>query len=298
VHRSRTPGQQSRIRDEDAAARSDEDVGPMTTMNTPLPHVRESGAGTSVVCLHANASSSAQWRPLMERLASRFRVVAPDLYGAGNSAEWPSDRVITVADELALLRPVLAAAGTPFVLVGHSYGGAVALIAALAERQRLAALVVYEPTLFALIDPDAARPNDADGIRDAVDDAGQALDAGDLDGAARRFIDYWSGAGSWDRVPAHRKPAMTAAVTKVRRWRHALFSEPTPLAAFAALDVPVLVLSGERSTAAARGVVERLMRVLPRAELVEFAGLGHMGPVTDPATVDPVIAEFIERAKR
>ena len=262
---------------------------------TPLPHVRASGAGTSVVCLHANASSSAQWRPLMERLAPRFRVVAPDLYGAGGSPEWPSDRVITIADELALLRPVLAAAGMPLVLVGHSYGAAVALIAALAERRRLAALVVYEPTLFALVDADTARPNDADGIRDAVNDAAQALDKGDLDGAARRFIDYWSGAGSWDRVPGHRKPALAAAITKIRRWGHALFGEPTPLAAFAALDLPVLVLAGGRSTAAARAVVERLRRILPRAEFVEFAGLGHMGPVTDPATVDPVITAFLER---
>ena len=264
-------------------------------MHTTLPHVRESGAGIGVVCLHANASSSAQWRPLMERLAPRARVVAPHLYGSGGSPEWPSDTVITLADELALLRPVLADAGSPFVLVGHSYGAAVALLAALAERKRLAALVVYEPTLFALIDADAAPPNDADGIRDAVRDAGQALDDADLDGAARRFIDYWSGAGSWDRIPEHRKPALAASISKIRRWGHALFGEPTPLAAFAALDLPVLVLSGGRSTASARGVVERLARVLPRAEYVEFAELGHMGPVTDPATVDPVIAGFLER---
>ena len=264
----------------------------------PTPHVREAGSGTSVVCLHANASSSAQWRPLLERLAPRFRVVAPDLYGAGNSPEWPSDRVIALADEVALLRPVLAAAGTPFVLIGHSYGAAVALVAALAERSRLAALVVYEPTLFALIDADGPPPNDADGIRDAVRDASQALDGGDIDAAARRFIDYWSGVGSWDRLPAHRKPAVAASITKIRRWGHALFSEPTPLAAFAALDLPVLVLSGARSTAAARGVVRRLARVLPRAELVEFPELGHMGPVTDPATVDPVIAEFVGRVAR
>jgi len=32
---------------------------------------------------------------------------------------------------------------------------------------------------------------------------------------------------------------------------------------------------------------------LPRVEVVEFAGLGHMGPVTDPATVDPVIERFL-----
>ena len=274
-----------------AGGRPDQDAG----MTEPRPHVREAGAGAPVVCLHSNASSSAQWRPLMARLAPRFHVLAPDLHGAGSSPEWPSDTVITLADELALIEPVLASAGAPLVLVGHSYGAALALLAALAHRPRLAALVVYEPTLFALIDADAAPPNDADGIRDAVADCARALHRGDLDAAAKRFIDYWSGAGSWERVPEQRKPALAASITKVRRWGHALFGEATPLAAFASLDVPVLVLTGGRSTAAARGVVRLLLRTLPRAERVEFAELGHMGPVTDPDRVDPVIVDFLQR---
>jgi pimeloyl-ACP methyl ester carboxylesterase len=264
-----------------------------TAMNRPAPHVRESGAGPGVVCLHANASSSAQWRGLIERLSPRMHVFAPDLYGAGNSPEWPSERTITLADEVALLEPVLRTAGTPFALVGHSYGAAVALIAALAHRERLAALVLYEPTLFALIDADGPSPNDADGIRDAVADAARALDRGDLDAATRRFIDYWSGSGSWDRVPEQRKPALAKAIANVRRWEHALFGETTPLAAFASLEMPVLVLTGGRSTASAHGVVRQLLGTLPRAEVVEFPGLGHMGPVTDAATVDPVIAQFL-----
>ena len=37
---------------------------------------REAGAGVPVVCIHASASSSGQWRPLMERLAGRFRSLA------------------------------------------------------------------------------------------------------------------------------------------------------------------------------------------------------------------------------
>jgi pimeloyl-ACP methyl ester carboxylesterase len=264
-----------------------------TAMNPPLPHVRESGAGPGLVCLHANASNSAQWRGLMERLSPRMHVLAPDLYGAGSTAEWPSDRTIALADEVALLEPVLRTAGTPFALVGHSYGAAVALIAALAHRERLAALVLYEPTLFALIDADGAPPNDADGIRDAVADAALALDRDDLDGAARRFIDYWSGQGSWDRVPEQRRPALAKAIANVRRWKHALFGEATPLASFASLDMPVLILTGGRSTASAHGVVRRLVRILPRCEIVEFPELGHMGPVTDAASVDPVIARFL-----
>jgi pimeloyl-ACP methyl ester carboxylesterase len=80
-------------------------------MPVPEPFCREAGAGPGVVCLHSNASSSAQWRGLMDRLAPNFQVLAPDSYGSGKSPEWHSDRVIALSDEVALIEPVLARAG-------------------------------------------------------------------------------------------------------------------------------------------------------------------------------------------
>ena len=76
-------------------------------MTAREPFVRSAGSGPGVVCLHSNASSSSQWRALMELLAPRLRVLAVDSYGSGKSLEWPSDRVITLGDEVALIEPVL-----------------------------------------------------------------------------------------------------------------------------------------------------------------------------------------------
>jgi pimeloyl-ACP methyl ester carboxylesterase len=261
------------------------------------PFVREAGrSGPAVVCLHANASSSSQWRGLLELLAPSYRAFAPDSYGSGRSPEWHSDRIITLGDEAALMEPVLARAGAPLALVGHSYGGAVALKAALANPGRVRALVLYEPTLFSLIEADRRAPNDADGIRGAVARASAALDGGDGDGAARHFIDYWMGESAWRHTPEPRKPAIVASIANIRRWAHALMTEPAPLAAFRALDVPVLYMVGKRSTAAARGVARLLAPVLPRVEVMEFEALGHMGPVTDPDPVNAAIAAFLRRA--
>jgi len=263
---------------------------------TEKPYVREAGAGPGVVCIHSNASNSSQWRGLMELLSPRFKVFAPDSYGSGKSPEWPSDRLIRLRDELELMQPVLVDAGSPLTLVGHSYGAAVALMAALDNPGRVRAMALYEPTLFALLDAEAPPPNQADGIRRAVAASSLALDDGDRETAGESFIDYWMGAGAWRQMPEQRRPPVAASVVNIRRWAHALFTEPTPLAAFRELEVPVLYMIGRQTTASARGVARLLTAALPQVEVLEFEGLGHMGPVTHPELVNEAIARFLDRA--
>lgn len=259
------------------------------------PFFREAGTGPGVVCLHANASTCGQWRAFMERLAPKFRVLALDSYGSGKSPEWPSDREIALRDELAFIEPVLERAGSRIAVAGHSYGGAIALIAALSRPDQIRALAVYEPTLFALVDAESPPPNDADGIRNAVADAVQALEADDKDSAAKHFIDYWMGTGSWARMSHQQKAPIADSVRNVRRWAHALFTEPTPLSAFRSLDIPVLYMLGERSTRSAHAVADLLTGVLPDVEVVEFKGLGHMGAVTHAEQVNQAIEGFLGR---
>ncbi len=174
-------------------------------MNMRAPELsagyREAGSGPGVVCLHANASSAAQWRALMQSLARERHVLAADSYGSGQSPAWTADQPWTLHDEVRLLQPVFARAGAPLALVGHSYGGAVALVAAARAPQRISALVLYEPTLFSLIDAASPAPNEADGIRDVASHARAALASGDRSAAAQQFIDYWMGSGAWAAKP-------------------------------------------------------------------------------------------------
>lgn len=260
----------------------------------PAPFAREAGAGPGIVCLHANASSSSQWRGLMEMLAARYRVLAPDSLGAGRSSPWPAGHDVSLRDEVDFLEPVFARARDPFVLVGHSYGAAVALVAAVMHPQRVRALVLYEPTLFSLLDAHAPPPNEADGIRGVAQRAGAALDEGDADKAAGCFIDYWMGAGAWARTPEPRRPAITESVRNVRSWARALFGEPTPLAVFSQLEMPVLYMTGKESPVSSLGVARLLVPALPRVRSMEFEGLGHMGPITHPDIVNTAIARYLE----
>ena len=187
----------------------------MATMAPARAYVREAGTGPAVVCIHASASSSAQWRPLMDRLAGRYRTLAVDLYGSGRSPRWPDDRALSLADEVALLEPVLAEAGDRFHLIGHSYGGAVALKAALADPGRLRSLVVYEPVLFSvLLAEDATQPA-AREIVAVRDDTVAAIVGGDPRASGARFLDYWMGAGTWAGMPEPRREAVATAMGSV-----------------------------------------------------------------------------------
>jgi pimeloyl-ACP methyl ester carboxylesterase len=266
-------------------------------MLPPAPYVREAGSGTSIVCIHSSASSSGQWRPLMERLADRFRIIAADLYGSGKTPAWPDDRPMYLDDEVALLEPVFQSAGERFHLVGHSFGAAIALKAALSNSDRLLSLVLYEPVLFSVLVADAPEAPPAREILSTRDDTTRLVNERDLNASAQRFIDYWMGDGAWAATPEARRAGLAAAMPAVTREWHAAFHEPTPLHAFAAVDMPTLLMTGTNSKASARAVARLLMQVLPRVQVEEIAGVGHMAPVTHPDRVNPLIERFLEAAQ-
>jgi pimeloyl-ACP methyl ester carboxylesterase len=84
-------------------------------------------------------------------------------------------------------------------------------------------------------------------------------------------------------------------MANIRDWGHACLSEAAPLRAFSWLGAPVLLMVGRNSPASSRAVVQLLTQALPRVEVYEFDGIGHMGPVTHPEAVNRVIVRFLER---
>ena len=252
-------------------------------------YFREAGSGTAVLCLHCSASTSGQWRPLMEQLGERYHVIAPDLYGCGKSPAWPGERPMWLDDQIDLLAPAFERAGERFHLVGHSYGGAIALKAALRFTAKLESLVLYEPVLFSVLLDAAPHSPPAREILAVRDDVLAAEPAA----AAERFIDYWMGKGTWAATPDPRRAALVDAVQAQKPEWHSACHEPTPLEALAALDVPALLMTGTSSTAAARAVARLVGGVLPRVRVEEIEGLGHMAPVTHPAAVNARIERFL-----
>jgi len=239
-----------------------------------------------VVLLHSSGSSGAQWRALIDELSGRYLVVAPDLYGYGATAPWPGRGAFSLAHEAEIVHALLERIGEPAHLVGHSYGGAVALHVARLRGERLRSLTVIEPVAFHLLSDRAEIVELANGVA-------RALACGDYAGGFGTFVDYWSGPGSWDAIPAAKRAAMAARLPKVALDFHATLNEPAGLADFSAMALPTLVLLGALSPLPTQRICALLGQGLPDSRLITVQGAGHMAPLTHAAQVNALIAAHL-----
>ena len=110
-------------------------------------YAEETGEGPPILLLHGLAASTFTWRYLVPEFARKHRVIALDLKGFGRSDK-PEDQAYSATAQAALVVAFIRKRGLESVtLVGHSFGGAVAVRVALllkAEPKRLAKLVLID----------------------------------------------------------------------------------------------------------------------------------------------------------
>lgn len=250
------------------------------------------GNAPTAMLLHSGAASSQQWRRLIQSLTPRYRVLAPDLIGHGNT---PLPQTApTVEHELALLAALADRVGGPFHLIGHSYGGAVALKLACAMPERVASLAMYEPVAFHLLR--AAGESEGWAEISAIARRHVALvDRGDLAGAAMLFIDYWAGKGALLAMPEEMRHYVVARMSKIAADWRLLLAAPAGPVDYAPLRMPVLLMSGAASPLAARSTAAILRDLLPAVEWHLLPGMPHMAPVIQADRVNPLFIDFLER---
>lgn len=254
----------------------------------------DQGSGDLAVLLHSSGASAAQWRALAETLAQHYRVIAPDLYGYGATPHWAGRGPFSLCHEAAIVHALLERLGAPAHLVGHSYGGAVALhVAAMAEHELLS-LTLIEPVAFHLLRGGDAADGDAlHEIMGVVDGVTRSLLCGDYAGGFCRFVDYWTGCGAWTALSPARRDALAPRLAKVALDFHATLTEPTRLDDARAIGVPALLIQGAATKEPTRRICHHLARTLPEARHHTIDGAGHMAPLTHGDAVNPLVAAHL-----
>ncbi|MDT3683806.1 MAG: alpha/beta hydrolase [Pseudorhodoplanes sp.] len=264
-----------------------------------FPHNLQSTGttGSLVLALHCSGSVGAQWKPLRERLGAHHAVVAPDLIGTRRTGHWDGGEPFALADEAAPLIKTIDRHDGSVHLVGHSYGGGLALHIAAIRPERIASLTLYEPTAFHVLKEMGNAGSAAFAEIVQLASAIRAAAArGEFDGASERFIDYWNGEGAWRGM----KPALRAQIAdyipKAGLDFAALCEEDTPSSAYARFRFPVMIMRGSASPRPALRVADYLVHRIAAAIRADLPGAGHMGPVTHPDRVADCFARHIESA--
>jgi len=254
---------------------------------------------SSVLALHASGCSYKQWDKMGALLACPL--VAPNMFGYGQSEPWPSNRDPDITDFVALLTS--ANAPTPTHLIGHSMGGGIALAAAgTSPELKLSSISVFEPNLFSLL---------AGGGSEDQEVLNEALKffEGMLDYANREAWEQWGqlfhafwfdDQGSWNRladlekqklvgstVPhtVHEIKAIMSTMDKGEEYAEEILDSLSKIAG------PKRVVIGN-GRCLARNLTLALAQLLQNKagfQVVHAPVGGHMGPLTHPHQVLPLL---------
>lgn len=268
----------------------------MKTADLPL-HVETRGSGEPLVFLHGFGGSSFTWRHWIGPLSREYRVILVDLKGWGASPA-PRDDRYGPGDNAELVHRLIRREGLERVtLIGHSYGGGVALLTALRlldeGEGRLARLVsvagaAYEQKIPPVMS--MARGHFVGNL---------ALKLAPMEWLIRKILQsiyYDPSRITETQVRAY------AAPLKRPDTRHAVLAAaarlvppdlPAVVARYPELDVPALLLWGAQDPAVPVSIGERLAGDLPDARLVVLDECGHLLPEERPRESLRVLRDFL-----
>ena len=261
------------------------------------------GSGPLLVLAHATGLHGAVWRPMAVHLADAFHCVAFDSRGHGDSGVppdldfdwWGLGRdALAVVDGLSAPREVVLG-------VGHSSGGAALLLAEQARPGTFGGLYCYEPVVVAA-DPPLGRDTGnwlAAGARRRRDVFSSRREAYDQYASKAPFC-AWAPEGLEAYVEQGFADREDGTVElKCRPENEALVYEMASahdgFAHMAEVRCPVMLASGAETDALGPSIIASLAARLPRARTEVLPGLGHFGPLEDPAAVAASVRRFFIR---
>ena len=256
---------------------------------------RDQGAGPPVVLLHGSFSDSRSWSAQIPELAQRYRVLALNLrhyYPEPWDGTGGDFSVSQHADDVAafIRRMRLAKAH----VIGHSRGGAVALTVARRHPDLVRTLIVADPRGLEslLADTPEARAM-ATQLAEGFARLHRNLASGDIDRAAREFVDALGGPGAWERrSPELRRMFLDNVGTAVDTGE----SPAVTCADIARLDFPILLVTAARSPRR-YGEMFAAMRACNAAipPPVTIPGAAHAMHRDNPAAFNAAVLAFLAR---
>jgi pimeloyl-ACP methyl ester carboxylesterase len=252
------------------------------------------GDGPDVVLVHGALGDHRQWNAIAEALARSYRVIA-----ISRRYHWPDpppsgDVVYTYVAQAHDLRAFMRSVGRQVHLVGHSWGAGVALLSTLAEPTAIRSLTLIEPAFGSLIAGSPPNLQAELASREALmNEIRRLVRAGDDDLAARALVNWLQESErGFEDLPAEAQGGLLANAKTIGP----TFSMPPPQITcdrLRELDIPALLLHGDRTRLFYRLVAEGAANCLPNARLETIPDCGHMSIVEHPTRVASLLRDFL-----
>lgn len=256
----------------------------------------ERGHGPTVVLVPGSCSTGAAWRPVIAQWHDNFRCVTTSLLGYGDTAERRTGFESEISEESEILESVVRRAAGPVHLVGHSFGGLVALDVALRQQVPLLSLTIIEAPAAQLLH-NTGEQQHFQTFREMTTEYFAAFYRGDAT-AIETMIDFYGGDGTFASWPERvRDYALDTTEVNIRDWANVYRFDLTP-SRLAAIDLPTLVLFGGQSHPAVQRVNEIIGQCIDDAAIVSIPGAAHFMISTNPGVVARSIAPHVMRAER
>ncbi len=261
---------------------------PEIRVNGVSLYYEEHGAGEPIVGIHGSLSSAAFWSDPARELARHGRTIVYDRRGCSRS-ERPEPYATNVhqqADDVAELIDALAAA--PAIVIGRSYGGAIALDLALRYPDRVRALVQLEG--------DGGLSLSEAAMREVADLAEQVFTAAEvgMGTVSETVVRGVLGDGAWEEFPEPVKQMFTANGPAIVAELRGGYPEVTA-ERLGAIYQPTLLVGGKDSLFDYAEVIKLTAAAMPSAR-VEWIEGGHLINPAHPAVlafVDEVLAPAV-----
>lgn len=225
------------------------------------------------VFVHGSFANANSWRKIIEKLDDESSCISINLPGHGGVSDPNDFDLPTFEPEYSAIKEAIKGINEGIHLIGHSFGGVVALAAALDGMLPIKKLTLFEPVAVAVLDifgqSDAFHK-----VNQFVNEYERAALRGE-EFACAHVIDFWGGAGSFDTIPKHVKTAM-AEMTKnnLRHW-HLCQKSSISIEIYKSLNIPVTLVHGSKSNPIAKLITQELDKNLPQSKLFIIEGASH-----------------------
>lgn len=232
------------------------------------------GCGSPIVFIHGSYATTSTWKKMGEQLEAKHQCISIKLPGHCGMPDPEDFSDPTMDTELNIIEQVVRKlTDEPVHLVGHSFGGVIALAQALKGNLNLSQLTLFEPVsvwVLNRVKDEAMSLN----VRQFLTKYRQSVSEKETY-ACGQVIDYWGGEGSFDTLPIFIKDSMaTLTGNNIRHWNIDA-SISSDLSDLNRCTIPTRLVCGSKSNSVAHAICDHLSQQMPNSKKYVLDGASH-----------------------